>query len=77
MLSSATGNLRNLRTLRTFLPQLVLQSAPKRTMADVTIIEALDDNYMYLVTCPETKEAAIVDPVNPAKVRSRALSTFR
>jgi len=37
-------------------------------MADVKILNALEDNYMFLVICPETKEAAIVDPVNPEKV---------
>lgn len=40
-------------------------------MAEVQILEALDDNYMYLVICPKTREAAVVDPVNPEKVSSR------
>ncbi|CAO1391413.1 unnamed protein product [Diamesa tonsa] len=41
-------------------------------MADMTIriLPALTDNYMYLIICNETKEAAIVDPVNPESVLS-------
>ena len=31
-------------------------------------IEALSDNYMYLVIDDETKECAAVDPVEPSKV---------
>lgn len=40
------------------------------TMADmsVKILPALSDNYMYLIICNQTKEAAIVDPVNPEAV---------
>ena len=34
----------------------------------VKIIPALQDNYMYLLVSEETKEAAIVDPVEPKKV---------
>nr|XP_054762457.1 hydroxyacylglutathione hydrolase, mitochondrial-like [Lytechinus pictus] len=34
----------------------------------VTILSALEDNYMYLLSDEDTKEAAIVDPVNPEKV---------
>ncbi|XP_071813335.1 hydroxyacylglutathione hydrolase, mitochondrial-like [Apostichopus japonicus] len=34
----------------------------------ITILSALEDNYMYLITDEKTKEAAIVDPVNPDKV---------
>ncbi len=34
----------------------------------VRIIPALQDNYMYLLVCDKTKEAAIVDPVEPEKV---------
>lgn len=39
-------------------------------MADmsVKILPALSDNYMYLIICNKTKEAAIVDPVNPETV---------
>jgi len=39
-------------------------------MADmsVKILPALSDNYMYLIICNQTKEAAIVDPVNPETV---------
>ncbi|XP_018901540.1 hydroxyacylglutathione hydrolase, mitochondrial [Bemisia tabaci] len=35
---------------------------------DVTILPALEDNYMYLITDKATKSAAIVDPVNPTLV---------
>eukprot|EP00501_MAST-03F_sp_TOSAG23-6_P001765 GSMAST32.ASY1.ANO1.1842.1 assembled CDS len=31
-------------------------------------IEALSDNYMWLIVCTTTKQAAIVDPVEPNKV---------
>lgn len=34
----------------------------------VKILPALSDNYMYLIICNKTKEAAIVDPVNPELV---------
>lgn len=34
----------------------------------VSVLSALEDNYMYLITDEKTKEAAIVDPVNPDKV---------
>lgn len=44
-------------------------------MAEVQILEALDDNYMYLVICPKTREAAVVDPVNPEKVLRAVKST--
>lgn len=39
-------------------------------MADmsVKILPALSDNYMYLIICNKTREAAIVDPVNPETV---------
>ncbi|OWA50288.1 Hydroxyacylglutathione hydrolase, mitochondrial [Hypsibius exemplaris] len=36
----------------------------------VTIIPALEDNYMYLITDTATKEAAIVDPADPENVRT-------
>lgn len=35
---------------------------------DVTILPALQDNYMYLIVDKATKEAAIVDPVEPSTV---------
>ncbi|XP_049868893.1 hydroxyacylglutathione hydrolase, mitochondrial isoform X2 [Pectinophora gossypiella] len=35
---------------------------------DVKILPALQDNYMYLIVDKATKEAAIVDPVEPATV---------
>ena len=34
----------------------------------VRVLPALQDNYMYLVEDPVTREAAIVDPVEPEKV---------
>ena len=34
----------------------------------VHILPALSDNYMYLVVDEDTREAAIVDPVEPKKV---------
>lgn len=34
----------------------------------VEVLPALTDNYMYLLIDEETKEAAIVDPVQPQKV---------
>ena len=33
-------------------------------MATVTVLEALGDNYMYLIACPDTKKAAVVDPAD-------------
>lgn len=33
-------------------------------------IEALQDNYMYLIVDESTKECAAVDPVDPKKVHS-------
>ena len=36
----------------------------------VKILPALQDNYMYLLIDDATKESAIVDPVEPAKVCS-------
>lgn len=38
------------------------------TDMSVKILPALSDNYMYLIICNKTKEAAIVDPVNPETV---------
>lgn len=35
---------------------------------DVKILPALQDNYMYLIVDKATKEAAIVDPVDPQSV---------
>ena len=35
----------------------------------VQLIPALEDNYMYLVIDAATKQAAIVDPVEPEKVK--------
>lgn len=46
-------------------PQLLIQRNMK-----VQLIPALKDNYMYLVIDEETKQAAIVDPVEPKKVKT-------
>lgn len=35
---------------------------------NVELLPALTDNYMYLIIDGETKEAAVVDPVQPQKV---------
>lgn len=35
----------------------------------VRVIPALEDNYMYLLIDEDTKQSAIVDPVEPEKVR--------
>lgn len=40
----------------------------------VQILPALQDNYMYLLVDKASKEAAIVDPVNPKGVRKSAQS---
>lgn len=34
----------------------------------IELLPALSDNYMYLLIDEDTKEAAIVDPVEPVKV---------
>jgi hydroxyacylglutathione hydrolase len=34
----------------------------------VQVLSALEDNFMYLIIDETTKEAAIVDPVEPKKV---------
>ena len=39
----------------------------------VRVLPALHDNYMYLVEDPVTREAAVVDPVEPEKVSSEYL----
>lgn len=38
----------------------------------VELLPALTDNYMYLIIDDDTKEAAIVDPVQPQKVGGMA-----
>lgn len=44
-----------------------LDVRPSRTM-QVKVLNALEDNYMYLLVDSASKEAAVVDPVEPAKV---------
>lgn len=41
----------------------------EQDMMKVELLPALTDNYMYLIIDEDTKEAAIVDPVQPQKVR--------
>ena len=45
----------------------VLKSTLAKKM-NVIPLEALEDNYMYLIVDEATKEAAAVDPVEPVKV---------
>ena len=33
----------------------------------VKLLPALQDNYMYMIICEKSREAAIVDPVEPEK----------
>lgn len=42
----------------------------------VELLPALTDNYMYLLIDEDTKEAAIVDPVQPQKVGGQAQCPF-
>lgn len=44
-------------------------SLVEQTDMKVELLPALTDNYMYLLIDEDTKEAAIVDPVEPQKVR--------
>ena len=39
---------------------------------EVLPLDALSDNFMYLIACPATKCAAVVDPVEPEKLGPRA-----
>lgn len=43
----------------------------------VELLPALTDNYMYLLIDEDTKEAAIVDPVEPQKVRISHCAYYR
>lgn len=46
-------------------------SCPERlnlSNMNVVILPALQDNYMYLIICSQTRDAAIVDPVDPDSV---------
>lgn len=40
----------------------------KMTAMQIKILPALQDNFMYLIICGTTREAAIVDPVDPETV---------
>ena len=39
---------------------------------EVHVLEALSDNYMYLIVDPSTKKAAVVDPADPKEVVAAA-----
>jgi len=57
--------------LKSFVRTLAYHSKVKEVtnpIMDVKIIPALDDNYMYLIIDKATREAAVVDPVEPEKV---------
>jgi len=58
---------RMLNTLRSFVKPIAVRRH-FYNMLHVTPIPALSDNYMYLIVDEKTKEAAIVDPVEPQKV---------
>lgn len=45
-----------------------LQASVDMADMSIKILPALSDNYMYLIICNQTKDAAIVDPVNPETV---------
>ena len=42
----------------------------------IRVLPALADNYMYLIVDKATKEAAIVDPVNPEEVNTMNIASF-
>ena len=42
----------------------------------IRVLPALSDNYMYLIVDKATKEAAIVDPVNPEEVNTMNIASF-
>lgn len=44
------------------------ESLTKHLDMRVRLIPALEDNYMYLLIDEETKQCAVVDPVEPEKV---------
>ena len=43
-------------------------SVVEQSIMKIELLPALSDNYMYLVIDVDSKEAAIVDPVEPIKV---------
>ncbi|XP_008551511.1 hydroxyacylglutathione hydrolase, mitochondrial [Microplitis demolitor] len=77
------NNLSNLINLKTPVKNIVYKFCNKVTSKmhsvstliqgqnmSIKILPALDDNFMYLIIDEKTKEAAIVDPVNPTLVSS-------
>ena len=61
---STFKNLLNLKKFST------INFSHHRRKMNVVPVEALEDNYMYLIIDEATKEAAAVDPVEPTKVGS-------
>ncbi|XP_022084961.1 hydroxyacylglutathione hydrolase, mitochondrial-like isoform X2 [Acanthaster planci] len=61
VVSTATSRIRSNHSITIDVQQLAM---------NVKVLSALEDNYMYLVIDEKTKEAAIVDPVDPEKVVS-------
>ncbi|XP_053668398.1 hydroxyacylglutathione hydrolase, mitochondrial [Anopheles marshallii] len=57
-------------TVSSFSLQRRPRSTQTNTMASMTVtkIPALKDNFMYLVMCNATRQAAVVDPVEPDRV---------
>ncbi len=64
-LRNKLSTFRNIFNLNTFSTN---NSLPLRKKMNVVPIEALEDNYMYLIIDEATKEAAAIDPVEPTKV---------
>ena len=44
-----------------------LSTAIYSTKMKVKLLPALQDNYMYMIICEQSREAAIIDPVEPEK----------
>uniref|UniRef100_A0A182SRW5 hydroxyacylglutathione hydrolase n=1 Tax=Anopheles maculatus TaxID=74869 RepID=A0A182SRW5_9DIPT len=57
-------------TVSSFSLQRRPQTTQTNTMVGMTVtkIPALKDNFMYLIVCNKTREAAVVDPVAPDRV---------
>ena len=72
--TASTGNSHTCSHL--FSPQLLAMVSPTvvGTALSVHTLDALSDNYMYLIVCETTKQAAVVDPVEPAKCAEAAMA---